>query len=277
MTETAAPEASGKKTVTKLLKDLGPQLPVGVPSGSGLIKDMSHKEWKLKHEKELGELRDKHRDANVAQYVSMILGTMYNVLGDLDLASMSLSDKRGKIGRFYMADVFYSYMWLRLVALGNVLETHVTCPSCSFKFVKQGDLHTVEVECAEKFEDLLWTYQLQNPIEIQGQKVTHFEMAPAKWRSLEGADVTGGMNTGAIKAMIIRGSINKVPEMIKGALSDSDLDELSKRDIEGITRAIDDHAVGPDMSIEGKCPRCHNAFKASIDWGYDSFFGGSSR
>lgn len=261
----------------KTLKDLGGQLPIGMQEGNSLVKDMLHKEWKLKQERELGEMRDKHRDANVAQYVSMILGTMYTALGSLDLKDMSLSDKRGKIGRMFMGDVFYAYMWLRCAALGTVLDTNITCPSCSFKFKQPADLNSVEVTCADDPADLAWTYKLLTPIDIQGQPITYFEMGPAKWRTLEGADISGGMNTGAIKAMIIRGSIAKVPEMTKGGLSESDLDELAKRDVEALTLDIDSHGFGPDMSLEERCPRCRHDYKVSIDWGYDSFFGGSSR
>lgn len=279
MTENTQPTSNAEqpKTYVKLLKDLGPQLPVGFLDGRSLSKEMDHKPWKLKQERELGELREKHRDANVAQYVSMVLGTMYKQLGSLGLHDMSLSDKRGKIGRMFMGDVFYAYLWLRTQAMGNVFEAKVTCPHCSYKFLLPADLNTVEVTCADEVDAVQWQYKLLDPFDVQGQRITYFEMGPAKWRTLEGAEIASGLNTGAAKALIIRGSIWKTPEMTKGALGDADLDELSKRDLEAITKGIDDHGIGPDMSIEERCPRCRADFKIAIDWGYDSFFGASSR
>lgn len=272
-------EMASDKPETKivLLEDLGPCLPIGVLEGASLAKDMDAKAWKMKHERALGEMRSKHKDANVAQYVGMVLSTMYNNLGFFDFTNMSPSDRRGRIGRMFMGDVFYAYMWLRCQALGDVFVVHVTCPHCGFKYQLKADLKTVEVTCADSIEAVKWRYDLLDPFVIQDQEITYFEMGPCKWRTLEAGFCGGALNIGAAKAMIIRGSIWKAPELTKGALSEEDLDEMTKRDLEAMTAAIDSHHVGPDMSIEDSCKRCNSDFKASIDWGYDSFFSNSSR
>lgn len=276
----AGDDSEQPKPATKvvLLKDLGPSLPVGVLEGkSSLSKEMDHKPWKLKQERQLGEMRAKHKDANVAQYVSMVLGTMYKNLGGLNLDDMSLSDKRGKIGRMFMGDVFYSYLWLRCVSLGHIFETHVTCPFCNFKFMLPADLNTIEVTVADDIEACKWVYELQDPFEVQGTTITKFEMGPARWRALENGNLGAGLNTGIAKALIIRGCIWGVPELQRGALSEADLDEMTKRDFEAMTAEIDARSIGPDMSIEETCPRCTSDFKIGIDWGYDNFFASSSR
>lgn len=272
-------QESKEKPTTRvvLLKDLGPTLPIGILEGKSLSKEMDTKPWKLKQEKQLGEMRARNKDANVAQYVSMVLATMYKILGPYDFTDMAPSDKRGKVGRMFMGDVFYSYLWLRCVALGHVFDTNIICPLCGFKFQLPADLNTVEITCADDIEACKWDYTLMDPFEIQDTKITHFEMAPAKWRSLEGGISGSGLNTGAAKAMIIRGSIWKAPELTRGAFSEEDLDEMTKRDLEKMTAEIDDRHVGPDMSIEDTCRRCSEDFKINIDWGYDSFFGISSR
>lgn len=278
-TQSTAPINELPKPTTKivLLKDLGPTLPVGVHEGHVLLKDMDPKPWKLKQERELGELRARHKDANVAQYVGMVLSTMYRNLGGSSFDDMNMSERRGRVGRMFMADVFYAYLWLRCVSISNELVTHITCPFCSFKFELKADLSTTEITTADDIAALQWRYDLMDPFDVQDNRITYFMMGPAKWRSIEAGALGGGLNTGAAKAMIIRGSIEKVPELMKGALSEQDLDEMTKRDLEAVTAEIDRHGAGPDMSIEDRCRRCNNDFRISIDWGYDSFFASSSR
>ena len=60
-------------------------------------------------------------------------------------------------------------------------------------------------------------------------------------------------------------------------LTDQEMDELDKYDIEGIAALMDDHVVGPDMVVEGYCPKCGASFKWPIPWVYNSFFARSSR
>lgn len=274
---TDSDKKSEKPTTYKTtLGELGNQLPVGQNEQSVLYKVLEVKPWKLKNERELGELRDKHREANLAQYISMVLGSMCTSFGATDLSSMSMSDKRARMGRMYMGDMFYAYMWLRCSALGAKMDTNLSCPSCAAKFKAPIDLNSTEVICAKDAAALDWVYTLLDPIEVQGTRVTRFDMGPARWRTLEGADFNSGLNTGAAKSMIIRGSIVKMPELERGSFSEDDLDELSKRDLETITRAIDEHSIGPDMSIETQCLRCRSDMKVSLDWGFDSFFSISS-
>ena len=56
------------------------------------------------------------------------------------------------------------------------------------------------------------------------------------------------------------------------ALADHELDEMSKRDVEGIAAGFEAHTCGPDMTLEGNCPKCASPFEVVMDWGYDNFF-----
>jgi len=268
-----------------VLKEQGPRLPLGLVTTDGsYAKDIAVRRWRMAEERELGDLRDKNRDANVAQFVGMVLATMCTQVGQHKFEGMKPEERRIHISQMFMGDVFYAYVWLRMQALGNELHLNLRCPNCGFKFPFTADLETVEVDVCEKLGDSLWEYKLREPFSIRGKEVTDLLMGPARWTSLENMQGVGGLNTGAAKASVILGSIHGIanwkdkegkPQQV--ALAESELDEMGKRDIEAITNRVDEHAIGPNMSVEGNCQRCRYQYKLAIDWGYDNFFGDSSR
>jgi hypothetical protein len=274
--------AADKVEIKKaLLKDIGPQLPIGLLDHSGnWVKDIATKPWRMKEERELGILRDQNRDANLAQFVGMVLGTMCSKLGAHDLASINATERRVIVSQMFTGDVFYAYIWLRIQALGPELQMALTCPNCSTKFPYTADLNSIEVASVSRLEDALWAYEFKQPFSIRGVAAPKIQMGPARWNGLEMISA-GGMNTTIAKAGIIRASIHAVPgkdgALIPIALADGELDDMSKRDLEEITASIDKHNIGPNMSIEGTCSRCRYQFKMPIDWGYDGFFGASGQ
>lgn len=271
----ALKSAKIKKTT---LAELGPNLPFGIADSSGkLVKGIAHRPWKLKQEKELGKLLDQHREANLVQYTSMVLATMYTQLGPHNLESMKEGERRLLVGQLGMGDAFYAYCWLRSESLGNKLQMDLTCPSCTHKFPFTADLSTLEVGTVDEPKDARWEYALVDQIELRGQTVTKLTLSSVKWQDLEGASPGGRFNTGAAKAIMIRSCIKEFDALGQIAIADHEIDELSKRDVEGILRGIDDNHVGPDMSIDLSCPRCESEFRTSIDWEYNNFFGRSSR
>jgi hypothetical protein len=276
-----AGETSTKKMKTVQLKELGPQLPLGLVDAKGSwAKDIATRPWRMKEERELGALRDQNRDANVAMFVGMVLGAMCTKLGANDLESIKSTERRIIVSQMFTGDVFYAYIWLRVQAIGSELQMQLTCPNCSSKFPFDADLESVEVTTVEKLEDAQWTYELANPFTLRGQQLTKLLLGPSRWNGLEMMGPSG-LNTGAAKAGMIRSSIHAIygkdgkPMAI--ALTDTELDEMSKRDLERITTQIEKNHVGPNMAVEGKCEKCRAAFKMPIDWGYDSFFGSSGR
>lgn len=278
-----ANDSSAVKLKKITLQEQGPRLPLGIIDTNGdYIKDIATKRWRMAEERELGDMRDRNRDVNVAQFVSMVLSTMCNKMGTHNFESMKHEERRVVVSQMFMGDVFYAYVWLRMKTLGNELHLNLTCPQCRNKFPFVADLNTIEVDVCDKLDDALWTYELKEPFDIRGKSVTSLLLGPARWTSLESMK-SGVMNTGAAKAGVILGSIHgianwkdKEGKPQKVALSESELDEMVKLDIEGITNRIDDYAIGPNMSVEGVCNRCRYNYKLAIDWGYDSFFGDSS-
>ncbi len=264
-------------TKTVLLKDQGPKLPLGIRDNSDVFhRELVTRPWRMKEERTLGELRDKNRGANMAEYVSMVLASMYQQIGAMDFNKMKFDERRIMVSRMYLGDVMYAYVWLRREALGSTMETEIVCQRCRHRWPFPVDLDTAEVTVAPTLESCFHEYVLQNPFDLRGQKVESITLGPTPWGATEQMGVVG-INQGLMKAGIIRGSIHAIAGMNNVVLADHELDEMTKRDIEAIAALIDERNPGPDMSIEGLCEKCKGEFKISIDWNYDSFFAVSSQ
>lgn len=269
-------EAEDSRSITTI-QERGPVLPLGIAdSGGTLHQDVAVRPWRMKEERELGDLRDQHKDANLATYVGIVLATMCTRLGPHDFTGMDLVQKRLVISQMFMADVFFAYVWLRIQSLGA--EFPITFqPSWSNKELKiKADLNTTEVKLAKDYESALWEYELNTPIKIRGKQVTAFKLGPQRWSALEQHDAVGSSaNQGMAKSIIILASVVGCRE-IDGpvVLTEHEIDELSKLDLERLAFHIDEHTLGPRMAVEG----VHKGrqFRAPIDWGYDGFFGISS-
>ena len=277
--EEKKPEGPPKPRVVQL-KDLGPQLPLGImDTAKTYHKELAARVWKLGTERELGDLRDKNRDANFAQYVSMILGTMCTKLGPHAFDGKALADKQVLVSQMFMCDVLYAYIWLRVESLGPNLNVEVKCPSCNGSFPFAADLNTLEVTCADTLEAALWDYALKHPIKIRGRDAKALRLGPTRWNAMESTNASQ-FNTGQMKADIVRYSIHEVShdgeKFEPMPVSEHELDELSKLDFETLAHLVDKNAIGPDMSINDKCRLCSRPFTTSIDWGYESFFAISS-
>lgn len=266
-----------KKIKTTTLKELGPNLPLGiVGADGGLTKAIDVRPWRMKEEKELGKLRDENPNENTARWVTTVLAHMCTQLGNLDLSSMKMSERKIHIGQMTMGDVFYAYMWLRYKSLGPLLEMEIS--HCRNEMTIKADLESLAIDTADKYNDTFWEYKLQDPFEIRNKKAKKLLMAPPRWNAFENQNSTGALDVGAAKSGVITGSILKVVGIEESiVLNEDELDEMSKTDLETLTTLIDENHVGPDLSIEGSCPICRRSFKTSIDWMYDNFFGVSSR
>jgi hypothetical protein len=54
-------------------------------------------------------------------------------------------------------------------------------------------------------------------------------------------------------------------------LPESALD-LTKRDLETLSAAMDGENLGPSLAIDDFCPHCSSRVRQSMPWTYDSFF-----
>lgn len=264
--------ATEPKLTIKLLSELGPHFPVG--QGSAPLKP---KKWRLKEEKELGAQRDKMKDANMGRFISFVLGYMYDQFGSFNFSDMKQVEKTAAMSDLPLGNVLYAYVWLRYHVLGHVFNPKLICPACRKDFLFPCDLRTVEIRTAEKLEDAEWIYQLRDPFEIRGKEINSLVIAPVKWKTMEAHKSGNSTNTGEMKAIFIKGSIKCVNGLDGELLTDAELEEMSKFDLEALTDLVDKYAVGPDMAIDASCGNCGHAFRTALDWGYDNFFGISSQ
>lgn len=258
------------------IESRGAALPLGIVDNAGAYhQQMAVRPWRMKEEKELGALRDEHKSANLAEWVSIVLATMFTKLGPYDFASMELPEKRLVISQMFIGDVFYAYVWLRIQCLGAEFPIEFS-PAWASKPIKiKADLNTIEIKTADSFEDASWDYALKNPIKVRGKDAKIFKMGPQRWSAIEAHDsMVGTRDTSRSKEVAILASVFATDTIENLPLTSGDVEELSKLDIERLTTLIDDHHIGPQMAVEGS----HKGrdFRAPIDWGYDSFFGISS-
>lgn len=262
------------------LGELGMKLPIGVRDQDGnLNKSFSTRPFKTRDEKILGKLKKNHM--SMAEYVSLVVAHLCSSIGGIELNQDEEVELRAsRLSQLYMGDIFYVYCWLRHEAMGDKLSLRFGCPTCQKVLPFQGDLKSVEVKKAENIEALRWEYELQDPITVRGEKVTKFQMSSPKWMTAIGAKG----KEGDAKASAVRGSVIALNDSVDAfTLMESEVDELSKRDLETVCAEIDERFFGPNMAIEGKCgPEvCPSGggveFRAAINWDYDSFFSGSSK
>lgn len=268
-----------KKRGKTTLGERGPVLPVGLRAGDQLVKKMAIHPWRTREEKLLAKFKKPH--TNIAQHVSMVLGTMCAEFGhhmwSLPERDRELNERRVAIGSAGMGDVFYAYCYLRKEVMGEIVNMNITCPSCAHKWLFPADLNTLEVVTAEHPDALLWEHVLRTPVSIRGKKVSKLRMGQASWNTMEMA-TAGTINDASAKIAALRGAIigfDDDPTLIQAI--ESDLDELTKYDLESVIAKVDANHVGPKMALDGECPRCQRVFLAPIDWKYDSFFSNSSR
>lgn len=280
---TPATKEPDTRTRTKTtLGALGAQLPIGLSPGGTLVKSLAHRTWRTREEKALGKM--KKSGTNVAQHVGIVVGAMCTEFASHRWPEMpekpdQINERRVHVSQSTMGDVLYAYCFLRREVLSNIVKMNITCPNgnCAYKFTLPADLNTLEVVTVDHVDALKWEYKLADPISLRGKRVGIFRMGAALWSPLEQA-AGGAINDATIKVAMLRGSICGInDDAASVVMTDDDMDEISKRDLEGMTAALDDNVFGPKMAVEGDCERCGRPYIQSINWVYDAFFSTSSR
>lgn len=287
MIEAEDEKTEGIKRVT--LREQGPVLPLGnILSGDKVSRDIDVRDWTFKQERQLGERRKTmgNEGDNMARYVSAVLAAMCPALGGHDFSDPAKQEMNEiKVGQMWLPDVMYAYVWLRYKALGHELPLTLTSPTTKQKFDWVGDLNTLTIKVPNTPADAFWDYDVLVPFEIRGKRITRLKMGPQVWNNVESMN-PGVANDATAKAIAIKASIHGVPELSKDpvALVDSDLDNMTKKDIENIARLIDLNGIGPIMVLEVDDPTTNlspgnpqRKLMIQVDWRYDSFFASSSR
>lgn len=268
------------------LSELGAKLPIGMQSGDAVFRDFTVKPWRMLEEKALAKAKKDTPGMNMGTYVSTIVSYMCPQLGShthapKDASLKELAERRIHISNMHMADIWYVYVYIRREALGDELILKLKCPRCKEPFDWTGSLGSINVKVPEALEDAMFPYVLKRPVQIRGKNVESFVCGPSSWDVIE--QVSMNPDEGVAKETTIRASVYRLnDETERTYLSIGDLDQLTKRDVEGLADAINTKHVGPSMAIDldgdYPCPKCSYAEKrpVPINWNYDDFFGVSS-
>lgn len=270
------------------LAELGAKLPIGMRQGSEFHRSFTVRPWRMKEEKVLAKAKKDAPGQNLATYVGTVVSYMCPQLGHHshdpeDASDKALAERRVHLSQMFMADVWYAYVYIRRESLGDEIKLNLTCPRCRKSFPWNGSLSTLGVRVPKSMEDAMWEYELHTPMQVRGKTVEKLHLGPQIWSVAE--DIYSNPDDAQAKDAAIRSSVYRLNDDEDPVrLVAGDLDELTKRDIEGLAKAIDEHFVGPNMAIElggdTPCPNSKCGYNeprvVPIDWSYDHFFGVSS-
>jgi hypothetical protein len=269
---------SPKGTTKTLLSDLGARLPFGVEVDGAYHTDLACKRWTFRQEREVDKLKRGARKG--PDFPSRLLAFMLTRFGPHDFETMKEPEKLAILGKAWLGDVMYSYIWLRTQCIGTEFNMDLECPHCGAELPFRADLSTLEVRCADSLEQVLWKYRLRDSFPFRGSPAEGFVMGPCRWHAIQQAMRAArhsASGSGGMKQFLILGGIAEVIGRGPVAVVENDLYEMSKYDMESLFAEIDEHEVGPDLSISHECDVCERNIYTSLDWGYESFFGLSSR
>jgi len=258
------------------LKEQGAKLPVPYEKLGDKL-DFEFKPWKLKEEKEIGKLRKKQR--HTSKFIREVFEYMLSNFGGQEWDSMDKREKKVLLNQMPYSNILYMYIWLRYEALGEEVKfTGFQCPSCGHE-VKDfvGDLESLEIEIPEE-DDKKKLYELKKPFRMGDVQVEGVYTVFTPWDVMETV-TPGTSDAGTVKETFIRRSVVKVKTDLQ---DEADLnvvqliENLTKRDIEGLYEHISESNGGPNMGIELDCPACEYHMVKPLDWDFEVFFGSSS-
>jgi len=251
------------------LAQLGSQLPVGVVSAGTLDKALDLIPYQMKQERELAKMR--RPGSGVGAYVEAAMSLLVKQFGPHNVASMEDKGTRKLVfSQAYLADILYAYLYIRYAALGPQFPLLMRCPACRNAQQVVGDLDTLEVEVATDTKQLTWPLELRDGVKIGGQVRRSLTLQPPVWGQL---DVSRFDDEGLRQIMMLKAAL-VTAEGLDGppVLFDADVDEMSKWDVELISKSIEDNSPGPRMLIESRCERCSSEMFGLLEWASEGFF-----
>jgi hypothetical protein len=265
---------AGRFTLTTLAK-LGAQLPIGQVTADGrLVKDFKLRPFRFKEEREVEKLRDK--PISMGRFVSGLLGILVEEVCGLNIQKLSDVDRALHFGRMWMPDVLYLYIYLRTQALGEILPMTIPCRACRAAFQLDGDLTGLDVRIVERPEQIDSHVTLTTGISYRGTLRRELRTRPVVWSAFEDEDIN---DKAAVKLSMFQNSIvgmEGIADEEMAVVPDVAFDDMTKRDVEILTRHLEHNTPGPQMVVEAECPKCRTEWFWPIDWSYDHFFGSSS-
>lgn len=268
--EGAAPEHSATT-----FEDWGQRMPIGHIQGGELHRNFALKRFTMREERELEGLRKARGKMTLAGFVIEVMSRMLTSYGPWsDFQALDDTQRRLLMSQAWMADVIYMYIWLRIEALGPEMSFNAECPHCGQKCKLPADLNLTDVTVVEDIAALTRHHSLRDGLDVAGVMSKELVVQPPRWQAMDA--VQGARSSsGDIKMAMILSSIRQVGDGKRPVTLDI-LESLSKRDLELLTRVIDDLSPGPDLTLEVNCPSCKEESKHPLNWSWDFFFTAAS-
>lgn len=265
------------------LEELGQQLPIGVPAKGKLLKDFDLRAYKARVDRHLGEWQEANQGkyspgqmvaCKAAKFLSLIVAKYGGFPMSLTESGNSSPESELAVYNWFFADVMYVYLYKR-VQMEPGLPVPFKCPICGIEKEVTFDLRKVEVKVLEKFEELEEWVSVKEPFPLRADsgQCRKAKVTPPRWSTMTEPGVMAGdmgrTTYASMKSAIIGVNGSEAPY----TLVDSELDEMSKIDLERFNR-VPILTCGPLMATPLDCPieSCRGRIIDALDWSHEHFF-----
>ena len=255
--------------------DWGQRLPIGHIQNGQLYRNFKLAKFTMREERAIEGLRKARGNMSLATFVAEILGKMLVSYGPWDdFQELEEGQRLHIISNAWLGDVMYMYLYLRITAIGPDMKFDVTCPSCQEKARLPADLGQTDVIVAEDLASLSRNYELRDGVEVGIATVKSLVIQPPRWQAMD-AMKGARSNHGDVKLSMILSSIRQLGDGKRPATMDI-METIGKRDLELLTKYIDQTSPGPDLVLEATCPQCGHVTNNPLNWNWDFLFTASS-
>lgn len=264
--------------ITKCLSEMAGEVPIGssVDPSDPRGKAVDFRPWRGRDERAIGEMRGKHRNLTPGQLTSRVLAHFVTQWCGHDFSAMSTPERLVALALAPAADVLTAWLHLRVAALGPEFSMTLVCPSCGHEMEYEIDLGTLEIRCPETLEDTAFDVPLDDGLLYGNKKVKSVTLGVIPWQGYEATTASGARDLADLQMRLLVSAVTRLDGQ-PGRLRVNDLDDMTKRDLAGLARGLDERVLGPDLSVDPDCPRCTGPVRAVLSWVYDGFFSAPSR
>lgn len=257
--------------------ELGMRLPVGVGPLDGSrprTTQLAFRDWSGKDDRKIGKMRQARPGQGDADLVEMILAEFVTRWGDHDFTKMSHEERRNVLTMAASGDIFHAWSMLKIENVGPELQMTFGCANCQKDVVFKIDVEEIEEKVpASPTTDLTEKVMTRKGFMYQGVRRRETTIAPVLWKTYYGINNEARMDTSELKLLVIEGAVVGL-EGIEGQIivPPTCVDTLIKYDIELLAHRIEERQLGPELSIDLRCPHCDARMIRPVTWEYDVFF-----
>ena len=268
---------------TCTFKELGAKLPVGVLADGQLHKDFTLRPYKGRVDRHLAVWREANEGKSMAhlaaKYLSLVVASIGNEALTLTGDGDSTSEQVFKVSDWHFADAMYLYVYSRIVNVSELIEVPYRCPRCGTRGIIKADLLSAEVRVMENPAEMYTWVDLHDGFKIASapKPIKRIRLQPIRFRAMFQAGASQA-EVGSFTYMQLRESIVELEGAPAGYIvQDSELDELTKKDLLRIDRQTNSVMAGPDLRTTVECPKadCGIKIRDALNWAFDPFFDSS--